>query len=193
MSSGVDIKISDSAVKWIIGGVCFLGVCYLFLKLIENQSDDQIKLPKEAKDFSALPELSPSKFENLGFNKEVREKAFPAFQAKDFSGSVRAAAIALYDIIRRKSGEAQTDATHLVQRVFKGDNPILKFVNIAPAHVSNVEAGIIDMLEGFSKSIRKLHMHANVELTENKALQEISIACYLSEVVENNTVRVGGC
>lgn len=187
MTTTVNIQVSDTAIKWLVGGTCFLGAFYLFYKLVENIPENKIHLPEEAKEFSKLPQLSPSKFDDLDFHSEVKESARAAFSASDFSGAVRAACLSLYDLIRRKSG-VQADATTLIQKVFRGSCPVLKFTEIAEPHITNAENGLIEMLEGFSKSIRKIHMHSSAQITETDALQEISIICYLAERVENNTV-----
>ncbi len=187
MKSSVKIEVSDATVKWIIGGACFIGICYLFCTVIEELGEDQIALPKEAKELASLPKISPDEFDQLGFHKEVKKNAEKSFYAGDYANSVRSAVVCLFDIVRFKSS-IEADATQLIQKVFRGNNPILKFINVAQGHIQNPESGIVDMLEGFSKFIRKNHMHSNVELTKEKALQELSIICYLADLVENHTI-----
>lgn len=185
--TNININISDTAIKWIVSGACFLGAAYLFYKLVENRADCDIPLPKEAKQFSDLPELSPKEFEDLNFHPEVKNKASQSFKAGDYVSSVRHAVVCLFDIIRRKSG-VDGDATSLVQKVFRGKIPVLKFQDNAPSHVTNTDSGLIDMLEGFAKSIRKIQMHATIEISKETALREISIACYLAEQVDQYAV-----
>jgi len=183
VSSGVKIEFSENAVTAIAVGACFLGFCYLIYKLTEPVEGEGQVLPKEAKDFSMLPSVSPETFEQIGYHSEVKSRAGPSFRAGDYSGSVRAAILAFYDVIRKKSGIA-ADATNLIQRVFRGKAPVLKFQLSAPAYIENADVGLIDMMEGFSKSVRKIHMHAEISLTKTQALQEICIACYLADQVE---------
>ncbi len=185
----INIQISDSSVKWIIGGACFLGAAYLFYEFVIKTPKKEIPLPKEAETFSNLPELTPKEFKDLNFNEEVKKKSSKAFNSEDYTSAVRHAVICLFDIIRRKS-YVDSDGTNLIQKVFRGKTPKLIFQNMTPSHVTNAESGVIDMLEGFAKSIRKVHMHATVPITKETALREISIVCYLAEQVENYAVLV---
>ena len=189
---GVKIEFSEEALKVITAGACFLGVCYLFYKLVENIPDDQMSLPEDAKDFSFLPDLSPHSFDDLGFNDRIKEVTRKSFDAEAYSDAVRASAIELYEIVREKSG-VKNDATTLIQKAFRGQNPPLRFVGIAPEHVENVQSGLIDMMEGFSKSIRKTNVHAKTNPTREEALQEINIACYLADQVERYAVKTIEC
>lgn len=192
-SVSFNLSISETSAKWIMAGACFLGFCYVLAKYIENTPENEISLPKEAKDLATLPEVSPRSLADINFHQEVRDKARKAFMSGDYTGAVRAAIVGLYDVIRRVSN-VQADGTHLIKLAFRGEKgtpPILKFVNLAPTHITNIDSGIIDLLEGFSKSIRKVHMHAEISITETQALQEISLACYLADKVENNTAFIG--
>lgn len=190
MASNININLSDNAVKTIVGGACFLGFCYLLYKLFEPNSDNRIELPAEASDFAKLPTVSPESFKQIGYHRGVKAKALPSFNAGDFCGAVRSAAVAFYDVVRHKSG-IDADATNLIQKAFRGENPKLRLQISAPAHVTNVDDGLIQMMEGFSKSIRKVHMHAEIDISQEQALQEINIACYLAEQVERSEVISG--
>jgi len=149
----------------------------------------KIEFSEDAKDFSFLPDLTPHSFDDLGFNDRIKEATKKSFDVGAYSDAVRASAIELYEIVREKSG-VQNDATSLIQKAFRGDNPPLKFVGIAPEHVTNVQNGLIDMMEGFSKSIRKTNVHATTNPTRQEALQEINIACYLADQVEKYAIRM---
>ncbi len=192
-SVDINIQISDDAAKAIVAGACFLGACWLAYKYFENLDEKAIPLPKQAKGYSELPELSPQTFDELGFHPLVKKRAAKSFHAGDFVSSVRTASIALFDLIRIKSGIDSADATRLIQLAFRGEpkkgvSARLSFQNLAPNHVTNMGDGYIQMFEGFAKTIRKVHMHAQITITKARALKEISLACYLAEVIEENTV-----
>jgi len=191
-SPGVNLQVSENAVKWIVGGACFLGACWLIHKLFLEEDEKDIPLPSEAKTFSQLPELSPSVFEDVGFHPVVKQRAEKLFMAGEYVAAVRAASVALFDVMRSRSGLAE-DATQLVKLAFRGEPkrgiaPRLEFKDLAPEHVTNMGDGLIQMLEGFAKSVRKVHMHAEIEISKSQALQEITVACYLATSVEENTV-----
>lgn len=186
MNTNINIELSETSVKWIVGGACFLGFCYLTYKLFELQQGGQIPLPDEARDFANMRSVTPVEFDQIGYHDGIKNMALPAFKAGDYQGAVRAAVVALFELIRKKSG-LMDDATSLIQKTFRGKEPKLKFRNVAPIHVTNVEDGLIQMLEGVAKSFRKIHMHAEVSLTKTEALQEINIVCYLANKVDRNT------
>ena len=150
MSNGISVNASEASVKWIVGGACFLGVCYLFYKLFSDDTGKLQALPEEAHEFSHMHKVSPSSFASIEFNVRVKQKALPSFEAKDFQGSVRAAFTELFEMIREKSGVI-ADATALIDAAFCGQNPKLKFVDLAPEHVHKMDSGLIDMLKGLAK------------------------------------------
>jgi hypothetical protein len=183
----INIQISDQAVKTIMVGAVILGMAYLVYKVIENMEDSDIPLPQEAKDFAHLPEVTPQNFEQIGGHPEVRGRTAKLFQDKHYVSAVREAAVALFDVIRRKSG-VQADGTTLVQKVFCGASRVLMFVNVAPPHIVNAEDGLIGHLESFAKHTRKIQMHATVDLSGQEALIQINLAAYLAQHVEHNTM-----
>lgn len=192
MTTGVNIQISEGAVKVIAGAACFVGFCYVLAKVIDNLPDNLVCLPEEAEDLAQLPEVTPPSFEAINYHPVVKKQAAAAFQAGDYCGAVRAATIGLYDVLRELSG-LSADASELVKLAFygepkKGIAPALRFSELAPLHINNPESGYIDLLMGFSKSIRKIHMHAEIEISKTQALQEISLACYLADIIETKTI-----
>ncbi|MBL8645542.1 MAG: hypothetical protein JNK21_16540 [Rhodospirillaceae bacterium] len=181
----INIQISDQAVKTIMVGAVVLGIAYVVYKLIENMDDSAIPLPQEAKDFAQLPEVTPQSFDQIGGHPEVRARTVKLFQDKHYVSAVREASVALFDVIRRKSG-VQADSTTLVQKVFCGPSRILKFVDVAPPHIVNAEDGLVGHLESFAKHTRKIHMHASIDLTDHDALIQINLAAYLADRVERH-------
>lgn len=183
----LNIQISDEAAKAIMVTAVVLGMAYVVYKVIENMDENLIPLPQEAREFSRLPEVTPTSFDQIVGHAEVRQRTLQLFRDGHYVSAVREAAVALFDIVRRKSG-VKEDGTTLVQRAFRGSARVLQFVNIAPAHVTNADDGLIGHLESFAKHTRKIQMHSSVELTEQEALIQINLACYLADHVERNAV-----
>ena len=177
---------SGSTVKWVVGGTVILGFLYLIYKLIDK-TEIHISLPAEAKDIAATPEVSPTSYEAIDFHPAIHVRTETAFKTGDFSGAVRHAAIAFYDLVRHKSG-IDSDGIKLIQTVFRGDSPVLVFKPSQEPHVEKSNVGIIDAMEAFTKAVRNKHMHAETQISEKEALLEINMACYLAHHVENNTV-----
>lgn len=179
-------NVSDTAVKWAVGGIVALGFIYAIYKLIDK-GIIPIALPQEAKDAAKMPEVIPPNYEAIEFHPEIHKRTQTAFKNRDFSGAVRHAAIAFYDLVRKKSG-IDCDGIKLIQTVFRGKAPVLTFKPTQEAHIETSNVGIIDAMEAFTKAVRNKHMHAETSITEQEALLEINMACYLAFHVENNTV-----
>lgn len=189
MSSNIniDIEISDDAMKVLMASVVLLGVGYLVYKVFENLPENEIPLPQEAKEFSELPEVSPETVDELGFSKTVTKRTEPLLTKELWVEAARESAVALYDVIRQRSG-VQEDSTTLVRSVFRGTKRVLKFVNIAPEHIKNADEGLIHYLEAFSTHTRKIHMHASVSLSRKETFLIVNMAAFLAEQVEKKTV-----
>lgn len=141
----IDIEISDDAMKILMASVVFLGVGYLVYKVFENLPENEIPLPQEAKEFSELPEVSPETVDELGFSETVTKRTEPLLTKELWVEAARESAVALYDVIRQKSG-VQEDSTTLVRSVFRGAKRVLKFVDIASEHIKNADEGLIHYL-----------------------------------------------
>jgi uncharacterized protein (TIGR02391 family) len=177
---------SDTAVKWLVAGAVILGFLYTINKLIDKNLI-QGTLPDAAKDFASMPRVSPTNYEDMEFHPEIKKRTETAFKSGDYSGAVRHAALAFFDIVRNKSG-VNSDGIKLIQAVFRGKNPVLTFKPSEPTHIENSKVGVIDIMEGFTKAVRNKHMHAETEVSEQEAILEINIACFLAIHVENNSV-----
>ena len=171
-----------------MASVVLLGVGYLVYKVFENLPDKEIPLPQEAKEFSELPEVSPETINELGFSKTVTQRVEPLLRKELWVEAARESAVALYDVIRNKSG-VHEDSTTLVRSVFRGTKRVLKFVNIAPEHIKNADEGLIHYLEAFSTHTRKIHMHASVSLSRKETFLIVNMAAFLAEQVENKTIH----
>lgn len=165
-----------------------LGIAYLVFKYIDGLPPRDIPLPEEARQNSNHPNLKPQQIEDIGFDEEVKRRAIPLLKEGLWNEAVREAAISLFDTIRIRSGVLD-DSTNLIRKVFRGNNPVLKFTNLAPEHILNPEIGIIHYLDGFSQFTRKVHMHATVQINKEEALLKVNIAAYLAERVKLNTEK----
>ena len=189
VTAQVNISISEDSVKVLAASALALGVAYLCFKYIEGLPPRDIPLPEEARQNSNHPNLKPQQIEDIGFDEEVKNRAIPLLNEGLWNEAVREAAISLFDTIRTRSGVLD-DSTNLIRKVFRGNNPVLKFINLAPQHILNPEIGIIHYLDGFSQFTRKVHMHATVKIDKEEALLKVNIAAYLAEHVKRNTIKL---
>lgn len=167
----------------LVAGTVFIGMAYLFYLYIDGMNPQKIPLPKEAEEISRHPNVHPKKIDDISFDKELRLRTVPLLEKGLYSEAVRESALALFDIIREKSGVLD-DAGSLIRTVFRGNTPVLKFMDIAPEHIRNPEQGIISYLDGFAQFTRKIHMHASVSITKEEAILKVSLAAWLAERVK---------
>lgn len=172
-----------------MAGVVILGLGYLTYKYFDGLPKTEIPLPKEAEKFSEFPSVKPSSVDEIAYNEEVRKRAIPLLEKSLWRDAVRESAVALFDVLRSKSG-IDEDATTLVRKAFRGAKCKLKFVGIAPSHITNADEGLIHYLEGFCTHTRKIHMHASVQVSKEDALWMVNLAAYLADQIENNTVQI---
>jgi len=187
ITTQVNITVSGDAVKVLAASAVVLGVAYMVYLYIDGLPPKDIPLPKKAQEYAEHPTVKPKQIEDIGFDEEVKSRSIPFLEKGLWSEAVREAALALFDTVREKSGILD-DSSSLIRKVFRGNNPVLKFVNLAPEHILNPEHGIIHYLDGFSQFTRKVHMHARVTISKEEALLKVNIAAYLAERVKLNTV-----
>lgn len=191
VTTNINVQFSDEAVKAIVIGGVALGFLYLIYKVSQNASDKQIPLPAEAKDIANSSEVSPKSIDDIGYHAGLRERVEPLFRGGHFVSAVRESCVALFDIVREKSG-IKGDGAELIGRVFRSKDKTLVFTNPGPNHVKVDDASRVEILIGFTKMIRNLHMHATIEISKEQALQQINMACYLADQVENYTICING-
>jgi len=142
MSSNIniDIEISDDAMKVIMASVVLLGVGYLVYKVFENLPENEIPLPQEAKEFSELPEVSPETVDELGFSESVTKRTEPLLSKELWVEAARESSVALYDVIRQKSGvQEDTRKIHMHASVSLSRKETFLIVNMAAFLAEQVE------------------------------------------------------
>lgn len=183
---GINIQISERAVKTMTIGAVALGVIWLIWKLTEESPENH--LPKEAEEFSHLKAVTPSKLDEIQFDVGIVSEVKPLFDDGHYAQASLEACKRLFSVIREVSGYDEKDGTILIDVVFI-QKKILHFTESTKAHVNGVEAGFIEGLRFLSKSVRNLLSHDTIEMTQIDALTHINLACFLGHQVQNNTVR----
>lgn len=194
--TNINISMSDTAVKWIVGGAVALGALWLIHELFK---DDNLELPQEAQTFSKLPELQPAEFNDITYAPHITKTVAPIYNTGEYGEAVFKASKCLFDVIRERSGITDADATQLVDRAFAKDGP-LKFENISEPHIQNIGSGLVDGLRFIAKFCRRIPAHSNQAFAPHAALIQINLICWFAQMVEQNTsvtlatinVQVGG-
>lgn len=182
----IEIKISDTAVKVIVGGALVLGAIWLINELTKD--DEPIHLPPEAKTFAQLPALNPKTLEEVTFHAGIVIKIRPLFENGHYRQAVFEACQCLFDIIRQKSGVLEKDGASLVDVVFFKQN-ILTFKKVTEPHINGCEEGFKHGLLYFAKSVRNPIAHAQSEISPVMALSHITQICFLGYQIENHTIK----
>ena len=184
MTSGVNIQISEGAVKVMAVGAVALGIIWLISKLSEGEVEDA--LPKEAEEFSHLKAVTPSRLDEIQYDVGIVPEIKRLFDDGHYSQAAEQACKLLFDIIRNVSGYNEKDGTILIDVVFI-QKKILHFEDTTKAHVQGVENGFIEGLRYLAKSVRNLLVHDVVTISEMDALTHINLACFLGYQVQHNT------
>lgn len=183
--SAIEIKVSDTAIKVIVGGTLVLGAIWLINELTKD--NDPIHLPPEAKTFALLPALNPKTLEEVTFHAGIVFKIRPLFENGHYRQAVFEACQCLFDIIRQKSGILEKDGASLVDVVFFKQN-ILTFKKVTEPHILGCEEGFKHGLLYFAKSVRNPIAHSQPEMSPIMALSHITQICFLGYQIENNTI-----
>ena len=96
----------------------------------------------------------------------------------------------LFDFIRSKSGIQNLDGNDLIQRVFEGDEPRLKFTRHAEYPNVKSDKGFCHLLRGVVLAFRNPASHARIEMTKREASVQIVLMAYLYRVIRDKTIRV---
>ena len=194
--TNINISMSDTAVKWVVGGAVALGALWLIRELFK---DENLELPQEAQTFSQLPGLQPAEFNDIQYAPEITKAVAPIYNAGEYSDAVFKASKCLFDVIRDRSGITDADGTQLVDRAFAKDGP-LKFENVSEPHIQNIGSGLTDGLRFIAKFCRRIPAHSNQPFPPHAALIQINLICWFAQIIEQNTsvtlatisVQVGG-
>jgi uncharacterized protein (TIGR02391 family) len=100
------------------------------------------------------------------------------------SEAVFAAAKALVNYIKERSGRHDLDGTSLVRTVFSRNAPLLAFNDLSDATDQDEQEGMMHLFEGAVLGIRNPGGHSFPEGTEQRAIEYISLLSLLAYRVE---------
>lgn len=115
----------------------------------------------------------------------VEEVAFSHYLSGNFREAVLNSVIAVFDMLRDKSG-LDLDGAALVTQALSIDSPIVKLADITKISGRNVQIGFIDMLKGAYTGIRNPKAHSlNVDLNATSAAQYLVFASLLARILDS--------
>lgn len=190
MTTGIKIELSDNAVKAVVAGAVLIGFMWWVYKLVGEDPDES--LPIEAKTFARLPEVTPSRLDEIQYDAGIKEQVRKLFENRHYPQAVFEAVKALLELIKIKTGLREKDGrpidgAELVEYAFN-EKRVITFRNIQQPELGNVEKGFIGLLQYLTKTVRNTHAHQTAYVSEADALRDINIACFLAYQIKHNSV-----
>ena len=146
---------------------------------IETRADEQLKAGD-----AAQPQIG---FEDL-LHPAVRQHAYGHYRDGDLRDAVLNAFIAVFDLIRRKTG-IDMDGARLVGEVFSIREPKLILSELDTESGQNDQKGFLDIFKGAYTGIRNPKAHTlDHDLTNETAAQYLVFASLLARRVDEATV-----
>jgi len=134
-----------------------------------------------------LPQHMSTGFDDL-LHPAIRDAAVKHFQDGDFRNAVLDAVIALFDLLRRKSG-IQMDGENLCNRAFSPNRPVLIFSELDTESGQNDQRGFMDIFKGVYRGVRNPKAHSLVhDLDSVKAGQYLVLMSLLARRVDESTL-----
>jgi len=130
-----------------------------------------------------------SYFHHLNLHPRIRDVAAERFLDGYEWDAVFAAAKALVNYVKERSGKDDLDGAPLMRAVFSRNNPLLAFSDLADQTQQDEQEGMMHLFEGAVLAIRNPGGHAFPEGSGQRALEYISLLSLLAYRVQEATRR----
>lgn len=120
----------------------------------------------------------------LNLHPRIADVASDLFQDSYHWEAVFAAAKALVNYIKERSGQHQLDGAPLVRTVFSRNNPILSFNELLDQNDMDEQEGMMHLFEGVILGIRNPGGHSFPEGPEQRAVEYLSLISLLAYRVQ---------
>jgi uncharacterized protein (TIGR02391 family) len=118
----------------------------------------------------------------------IVEHSYPHFRNGHFREAVLNAIVAVFDLIREKTGLRNLDGAALATNVFSANQPKLVLGDLSTPSGNNDQLGFMHMLQGAFIGIRNPTAHTmSHDLDEIKARQYLVFASLLARRMEEST------
>jgi uncharacterized protein (TIGR02391 family) len=147
------------------------------------------RLEEKKADFGTGAAAPSSYFDRLRIHPRIREVSRDRFMDGYPWDAVFAAAKALVNYVKEKSGRDDIDGAPLMRAVFSRNNPTLAFNDLATQTDLDEQEGTMHLLEGVALAIRNPGGHIFPEGTEQRAIEYISLISLLAYRVQESKLR----
>jgi len=143
------------------------------------------RLQEKREDLGASLEPSPrSYFERLNLHPRIADVANDLYLDGYYSEAVFAAAKALVNYVKERSGLHELDGAPLMRTAFSKNKPVLGFNELKDQTDQDEQEGMMHLFEGAVLGIRNPGGHSFPEGTEQRALEYISFLSLLAYRVQ---------
>jgi uncharacterized protein (TIGR02391 family) len=148
------------------------------------------RLRERREDLEAGDRPAPSTyFDKLNLHPRVADVTRELFLDGHHFEAVFAAAKALVNIVKERSGRHDLDGATLMRTVFSKNSPILAFNDLSDQTDFDQQEGIMHLFEGAALGIRNPGGHAFPEGSEQRAIEYISLLSLLAYLVKEAKKR----
>jgi uncharacterized protein (TIGR02391 family) len=150
------------------------------------------RLQEKREDLVAGETPTPSSyFDRLNLHHRVRDVSRDLFLDGYHWEAVFAAAKALVNYVKERSGRYDLDGAPLVRTVFSRNDPILSFNDLSDQTDLDEQEGMMHLFEGAVLGIRNPGGHSFPEGTEQRAIEYISLLSLLAYRLQESKRRKG--
>lgn len=143
------------------------------------------RLKEKREELIAKGQTSPvTYFEHLNLHPRIAEVANDLYKDGYHWEEVFAAAKALVNYVRERSGRHDLDGAALMRTVFSRNNPLLAFNDLSDQTDLDEQEGMMHLFEGAVLAIRNPGGHTFPEGTEQRAMEYISLLSLLAYRVQ---------
>ena len=143
----------------------------------------RLKEKREDLPGAATP-VAASAFDRLNLHPRIADVSRELFFDGHHWEAVFAAAKALVNFVKERSGQHDLDGAALVRRVFSRNEPLLTFNNLSDQTDADEQEGMMHLFEGAVLAIRNPGSHSFPEGPEQRAIEYLSLLSLLAYRVE---------
>lgn len=133
-----------------------------------------------------LKEVNPNTlFDLLKFHPRIKEASERLFKDNHYAQAILEAFKVVNNFVKEKSGKQEWDGKNLMTKVFRKENPIIRFNKLETISDKDEQEGFMFLFMGAMVGIRNPKAHDNIIQTDPyKTLEYLSFASLLAKKVD---------
>jgi uncharacterized protein (TIGR02391 family) len=148
------------------------------------------RLNEDLEDLKGSDRPAPSTYlDDLNLHARISDVARDLFLDGYHFEAVFAAAKALVNFVKERSGNHELDGAALMRTVFSKNNPVLAFNDLADQTDLDQQEGLMHLFEGVVLGIRNPGGHSFPEGSEQRAIEYLSLLSLLAYLVQEAKKR----